>query len=113
MFCRKPHNTETASDSDSNASQNSLRVRLVKTRKAFCKYALHSTLALVALLAVWGAVTAINVYWATTTIQQNNTDKIKEKGESFNTTSCHQSMRRNPSTNSCYIPCTEWELMED
>ena len=49
----------------------SVRAQLVKTRKVMCESVLPLSVAVAALIAVWGAVTALNVFWALPASVQN------------------------------------------
>lgn len=79
---------------------------------------IYSLLSAIALAAVWGAVVAINVFWALPVHLQSKpmskasdeVNNISEKGDtSLGGISCHRTMRMDPLTNSCYIPCVDWE----
>jgi hypothetical protein len=94
----------------------------VNAKNVTCQYVLIFSVALAALIAVWGVVIAVIIFWAlpgdppkdqdqsqvsntSTSVKDNNIGEVKWG----NNKTCHRLMKMDPFTNSCYIPCIDWD----
>jgi hypothetical protein len=105
----------------------------VKSKKVFLVDMMTFIVALAAVIVVWGVVVAFNVFWALPSNPQNSLNTSSEVSSNFNKTNeadrgsqegispasqldnatCHRSLRRHLLTNTCYVPCQNWEWRTD